>query len=83
MLLKGEHPRVGGRSPDQPSPTGPPPNLTLRPTQLLPLHRLLLLLPGGMCQVRAGLHLQGAPLSQVQLLQMMTPSYTSGGAKEE
>lgn len=32
--------------------------------------RLLLLLPRGMCQVRAGLRLQRAPLRQVQLLQV-------------
>lgn len=43
------------------------------------LHRLLLLLPGGMCQVCAGLRLQGTPLRQVQLLQIGTPGRTSGG----
>lgn len=50
--------------------------------------RLLLLLPRGMCQVRAGLRLQRAPLRQVQLLQVGTggqpppAALTLGGAEE-
>nr|ACH43925.1 putative metallothionein-I [Taeniopygia guttata] len=51
--------------------------------------RLLLLLPSWMCRVCTGLRLQGAPLRQVQLLQIGDPwlhiwgQCTSGGAKEE
>lgn len=61
-----------------PDPTLRPPGTSLTDFSLL--SRLLLLLPGGMCQVCAGLRLQGPPLCQVQLLQIGTPSCTSGGA---
>jgi len=84
VLLKGRtQGSVGGLRTSHPPRDPPKPHLeTPTGTSLTyfpPPHRLLLLLPGGMCQVRAGLRLQGPPLCQVQLLQIRTPGCTSGG----
>lgn len=62
---RGGHGLVGGLQTssflqDSPDPTLRPPGTSLTSFSLL--SRLLLLLPSGMCQVCAGLRLQGPPL---------------------